>query len=113
MPKGGSPIGKGMQNDRRATPDLSPIELERLLLESRPPHGEVVVAVAKRAWLGRPFGRRRRLHGYDQPIKKFGYLYVWCYETPRVKRAPGARGGIAACSAKAPTFAPGSPRFKT
>ena len=21
------------------------------------------------------------------------YLYFWCYETPRVNRAPGARGG--------------------
>ena len=38
---GGSPIGKGLQIDRRATPDLSPVELEHLLLEARPPQGEV------------------------------------------------------------------------
>ena len=30
------------------------------------------------------------------------------YETPGAKRAPGARGGIAASPEKAPTFAPGS-----
>jgi hypothetical protein len=38
---GGSPIGKGLQNDRRTTPDLSPVELEHRLLETRPPQGEV------------------------------------------------------------------------
>ena len=36
-----------------------------------------------------------------------------CYETKNIKRTPGARGGIAACPAKAPTFAPGSLLFKT
>ena len=41
------------------------------------------------------------------------YPYATCYETKKIKRTPGARGGIAACSAKAPTFAPGSLLFKT
>ena len=41
---GGSPIGKGLQNDRRATPDLSPVELEHLLLEARPPRARYVNA---------------------------------------------------------------------
>ena len=37
----GSPIGKGLQIDRCATPDLSPVELEHLPLAARPPQGEV------------------------------------------------------------------------
>ena len=37
----------------------------------------------------------------------------WLYETPRVKRAPGARGGIGMFPTKAPTFAPGYLLSKT
>jgi hypothetical protein len=41
------------------------------------------------------------------------YPQIRLYETPRVKRAPGARGGISMFLIKAPTFAPGSLLSKT
>ena len=43
---GGSPIRKGLQNERRATPDLLPVELEHILLEVRPPQHDIGERVA-------------------------------------------------------------------
>ena len=95
----------GASENRASTPATGPVARAGRCLH--PP---------MRAWLEQPHGRHHKAP--PQPCalttqRNQAQSSATCYETPGVKRAPGARGGIAACSAKAPTLAPGSPHSKT